>query len=132
MSMSCTYPSMEVICAPGGRAPTSDTATDPSGRRNHSMWVNASRTPNARSAAGDRHPPAGVGHELVPGPGPPRGAHPRLHPPLAPDVQRGLHAHPLDPPRPAPPGERTLELFGGADPPLDPAPLAAQAGNRRG
>ena len=28
-----------VIWAPGGRAPTSDTATEPSGRRNHSMWV---------------------------------------------------------------------------------------------
>ncbi len=43
---------MEVSCAPGGRAATSDTATEPSGRRNHSMWVSASRTPRARSAAG--------------------------------------------------------------------------------
>jgi len=29
--------------AHGGRAPTSDTATEPCGRRNHSMWLNASR-----------------------------------------------------------------------------------------
>ena len=28
-----------VICAPGGRAATSETAMEPSLRRNHSMWA---------------------------------------------------------------------------------------------
>jgi hypothetical protein len=41
-----------VIWAPGGRAATSDTATVPSGRRNHSMWVSPVRSPRAVSAAG--------------------------------------------------------------------------------
>ena len=43
---------MDASWAPGGRAPTSDTATEPSGRSNHSMWVNAVCTPSARNAAG--------------------------------------------------------------------------------
>ena len=37
--MSWAKPIIEASCAPGGRAPTSETATDPSGRLNHSMWV---------------------------------------------------------------------------------------------
>ncbi len=43
---------MEVSWAPGGRAATSETATEPSGLRNHSRCVSASRTPRAWSAAG--------------------------------------------------------------------------------
>ena len=38
--------------APGGRAATSETATEPSGRANHSMCVSASVTPSASRAAG--------------------------------------------------------------------------------
>ena len=41
-----------MIWAPGGRAPTSETATEPSGRRNHSMWVSPVLSPSAFSACG--------------------------------------------------------------------------------
>ena len=37
--------------APGGRAPTSDTATEPSARRNHSMWLKPGRAGRGRAAA---------------------------------------------------------------------------------
>ncbi len=37
--------------APGGRAPTSEIATLPSGRRNHSMWLIPVCMPSTRSAS---------------------------------------------------------------------------------
>ncbi len=43
---------MEVIWAPGGRTATSETATVPSGRWNHSRWVSPDCGPRARRAVG--------------------------------------------------------------------------------
>ena len=45
-------PVMSASCLPGGRAPTSEIATLPSGRSNHSMWLKPSCRPRAVRARG--------------------------------------------------------------------------------
>ena len=50
MSTSWAKDINDMNCAPGGRAPTSDTASDPSPRRNHSMCDRPVRNPSAVTA----------------------------------------------------------------------------------
>ena len=69
----------------------------------------------------------GPGHQLVPGTRHAGGSEHRLHPRLVPDVVGGLLVHAVDPELAADLGERHLQLFQGADQPLDSTELTAQA-----